>query len=609
MSVVLVGALAGAFIAGGCSGAVGAWWAHRRTRLSAWNLYALAPVGMGLWTLALLFRQPPLLIVAAPVLSGALVAASLARRLRLAALGAGGELREFERARVMVWSLLGPGARARRAAKYARGERVRIAGQGELVRERAWPVDEPFVPMAADGTGLVPSRAGRHLLIVGATGSGKTVSARRWLLARMLRDQVGVLVCDPKGDRGLERDLRAGARLAGRPMVVFDPRDPVGDRWNPLWSDDIGAVVSRLVAPIGAGDGNARYYADLLQVHLGTVAAGLRAAGLWPANLPLLLDAAQLNRYDELLALVRVSAGEHADVVERMRAHRATLATPEGRRDLTGGILRLRVVAGESWRTVLAPDGARGAITLPAALAAGAVVLVRTWVDDLPDEARAITTLFLADAAAAALTLPEGGEWAALIDEFGGVLSTGAGERALALMQRARSAGGQVAVTTQSVTDFAAATGNPALLDALADNFAAGIFHRQSAPESKDWLSKLIGTREVWQYTDRTTRSGAATDGVGSRRRVREFLVRPDDFRALATGEAYVWSTLGPPPERVQVQPAELPDHDRPPAAIDGLYQPCGPTRLPGESADAPTVTAGGRVCGSSDLPGVDEAL
>lgn len=610
MSVVLVGALAGAFIAGGCSGAAGAWWAHRRTRLSAWNLYPLAPAGLGLWALALIVRAPVLLIAAALVFSGGLAAASLARRWRLAALGAGGELREFERSRVMAWSLLRPGSRVRRAAHSRRGERVRIAGQGELVRERAWPEDEPSVPMSADGRGLVPRRAGRHLLIVGATGSGKTVSARRWLLARMLADHVAVLVCDPKGDRGLERDLRAGARLAGRPMVVFDPRDPAGDRWNPLWSDDTGAVVSRLVAPIGAGDGNARYYADLLQVHLGTVAAGLRAAGLWPANLPLLLDAAQLGRYDELLTLVRQSAGagEHEEVVERMRAHRTTLATPEGRRDLTGGILRLRVTAGESWRTVLTPDGPRGAVTLPAALQAGAVVLVRTWVDDLPDEARAITTLFLADAAAAALTLPEGREWAALIDEFGGVLSAGAGERALALMQRARSAGGQVAITTQSAADFAAATGNPALLDALADNFAAGILHRQNAPESKDWLSKLIGTREVWQYTDRTSR-GAAPDGVGTRRRVREFLVRPDDFRALGTGEAYVWSTLGPPPERVQVQPAQLPDHDQPPAATAGLYQPCGPTRLAVGSANAPTVVGGGRTSGGPDLPGVDEAL
>ena len=127
------------------------------------------------------------------------------------------------------------------------------------------------------------------------------------------------------------------------------------------------------------------------------------------------------------------------------------------------------------------------------------MVLVRTWVDDLPEEAKAITTLFLADAAAAALALPDGTEWAALIDEFGGVLSSGAGERALALMQRARSAGGQVAVSTQSVIDFAAATGNPALLDAMADNFGAGIFHRQSSPESRDWLARLIGTREVWQ--------------------------------------------------------------------------------------------------------------
>ena len=183
---------------------------------------------------------------------------------------------------------------------------------------------------------------------------------------------------------------------------------------------------------------------------------------------------------------------------------------------------------------------------MPAALEAGAVVLVRTWVDDLPEEAKAITTLFLADAAAAALALPDGTEWAALIDEFGGVLSSGAGERALALMQRARSAGGQVAVSTQSVIDFAAATGNPALLDAMADNFSAGVFHRQSSPESRDWLARLIGTREVWQFTDRTAGGGSYSEGSGSRRRVREFLVRPDEFRTLGTGEAVIWTTLGP---------------------------------------------------------------
>jgi hypothetical protein len=576
--------------------------------LSAWNLYVLAPLGLAAWLGALAARRFELLPVAGLLASAGVVAAALARRHRLAALGAGGELREFERSRRMAWTALRFPDRADRAERRARGERTHIASQGELVRERAWPPGEPFVPMTGDGRGRIPCREGRHLLIVGATGSGKTVSARRWLLSRILGDGVAVLATDPKGDRGLERDLRDAARLVGRPLVVFDPRDPGTARWNPLWSEDTGAVVSRLVAPIGAGEGNARYYADLLQIHLGTVAAGLRAARLWPANVALLLDAAQIGRFDRLYRLVRDRAGDGSEAAARLREHRAVLAGPEGRRDLTGGIVRLRVVAGETWRTVLTPHPERGAVTLPAAMRAGAVVLVRTWVDDLPDEARAITTLFLADAAAAALALSEGTEWAALIDEFGGVLSTGAGERALALMQRARSAGGQVAVTTQSVIDFAAATGNPALLDALADNFAGGIFHLQSSPESRDWLARLIGTREVWQFTDRTTRGGAGTDGAGSRRRVREFLVRPDELRTLARGEAYIWSTLGPAPERVRVTQAVLPDRADAPVDAADLYAPCGPTHL-AENANAPSSRGGGRTCADSTSDVVDEAL
>ena len=231
--------------------------------------------------------------------------------------------------------------------------------------------------MTASGAGRVPRRAGRHLLIVGATGSGKTVSARRWLLARILADGVGALVLDPKGDPDLESDLRAGARVARRPFVLFDPRDPHTDRWNPLWSEDTGAVVSRLVAPLQSAEGNARYYADLLQIHLGIVAEALRAAGHWPANLPLLLDAAQLHAYDRLLELARAGGAERS-LIARLREHRLVIADATGRRDLIGGTTRLRVIAGETWRTTLTPDPARGAVTLPAAMASGAVVLLRS---------------------------------------------------------------------------------------------------------------------------------------------------------------------------------------------------------------------------------------
>ena len=350
MSIWIVGALAGGGIGGGVLGVTGAWALHRRTRISGRGLYALGPLMCVLWLLALLVRSEALAVAAAPLLTAGVTASVVARRYRLAALGAGGELREFELARVPAHRLFGSRERAARRDRARRGERTRIASQGELVRRRAWPANEPFVPMTADGQGWIPRGEGRHLLIVGATGSGKTVSARRWLLARILADGVGVLATDPKGDRGLARDLEHAARAVGRPFVLLDPRAQDGDRWNPLWSDDTGAVVSRLVAPIGAGEGNARYYADLLQIHLGTVAAGLQAAGLWPANLPLLLHAAQLSQYDELLHRVRDRHGEDAEITARLREHRSVISLPEGRRDLTGSILRLRVVAGESWR-------------------------------------------------------------------------------------------------------------------------------------------------------------------------------------------------------------------------------------------------------------------
>jgi len=561
--------------AGAMLGAAAAWWLHRRTAVSPRCLYLVGASGPVALAAALALRAPALLLAATFCAALGAAGAVLARRWRLAALGAGGELREYEQARI------GPLRAWRGRQRGGSRGRTYIANQGELIQERAWPAGEPSVPMTASGMGRLPRRAGRHLLIAGATGSGKTVSARRWLLARILADGVGVLVTDPKGDRGLESDLRAGARLAGRPFVLFDPREPGTDRWNPLWSEDTGAVMSRLVAPIQAAEGNARYSADLLQIHLGIVAEALRAAGLWPASLPLLLDTAQLTAYDQLLALVRHAGDEHTELAARMREHRQLITDPAGRRDLLGGTTRLRVIAGETWRTALTPDSERGAVCLPDAMGAGAVVLLRTWVDDLPEEAKAITSLFLADAAASALALPEGTEWAALIDEFGGVLSSGAGERAMALMQRARSAGGQVALSTQSVIDFAAQTGNPALLDALADNFSAGVFHLQSSPESRDWLARLIGTREVWQLTDRTAGGGSYTEGSGSRRRVREFLVRPDDFRTLGTGEAVIWTTLGPAPEHITVTPAQLPTELPDPIDATVLYRPCGPTRLP----------------------------
>lgn len=537
----------GVVLAAALAGAATAWWLHRRTALSAFNVYALSLAAFPIGAVLVASGQPRAIVIGLALFAFASVAAVAARRWRLAALGAGGELRQFEKSRVMLW---------RQAGTRQTDQRVFVAGQGELVRERGWPVGVPGLPMTGDGRGRIPLDQGMHLFFVGATGAGKTTSARRWLLARGLAaDQTAILALDPKGDPDLERDLRAIAAERDRPFVVFDPFETETDAWNPVWADDAGAVVARVVAPVEASsDSDASHYSRVLRVHLGLVAEALRAAGRWPVALPALLRCAQRHRFAQILDLA-ANAGADAGLQERLSDHAAALMQHRTQGQLDGSLLALEVVVGSTWRRVLTPNEEIGAVTLPEAMAAGAVVLWRTHVEDAKEEAETITTLALADIAAAALTLPDGAQWALLVDEFGSVLQGRAGAWAVALMQRARSSHGQVAVSTQSVLDIASATGNEQLLASLADNFTGFVLHRQTSPESRDWLAMLLGTREIWQSTDRTAGGGARADGVGTRRRAAEFVVRPDDFKLLRTGEAVVWTTLGPAAEQVRVTP------------------------------------------------------
>ncbi len=145
-----------------------------------------------------------------------------------------------------------------------------------------------------------------------------------------------------------------------------------------------------------------------------------------------------------------------------------------------------------------------------------------------------------------------------MLDEFGGVMHI-ASSRALAMLQRGRSHHGQVIVVTQSAADPEALTQKPGLLASLTDNFTGFAIHRQNAPETRDWLAKLMGTTAIWQSTDQTTAHGTAHTGQGSRRRVRQFRIGSDVFAQLTRGEAIIYSTLGREPERAHIVLTRLP--------------------------------------------------
>ena len=362
-----------------------------------------------------------------------------------------------------------------------------------------------------------------------------------------------MLAIDQKGDEQAEQMLRDIAAAAGRTFVLIDPRAPDTDRWQPI-SGDVGEIVARTVEPIKASE---EYYSDMLRLYLGVVARVLHHAGCWPPSLPFLIDCCQLRRFPSsssshptIPKLHRrvTEAGEWIEIpggAQSRRRWRRAPASRDGRSLATGPRSKDHALAAST-----SPSAS------PARSTERAVVLWRTYVDDMPKEAAMITVLALADMYAAAQVA--GAPWTLLLDEFGGVMHIAA-TRALAMLQRGRSHHGQVIVVTQSAADPEALTGQPGLLASLTDNFTGFAIHRQNAPETRDWLAKLMGTTAIWQSTDQTTGHGAAHSGQGSRRRVRQFRVGADTFAELGRGEAIIYSTLGGHPRRAHVLRAQLP--------------------------------------------------
>jgi hypothetical protein len=538
-----------------------AWALRRRSTLSVRNLYLPAAVAGMLVTTVLAVHWWTGTLILLPLGAPWIAGASVGRRWRLVDLGAGEELRNHELARRWIWEP----APARPA-----GERVYLRAQGELVRERSWPTTVEYESMTAQGDKgpRLPLGAGQHVVLFGATGAGKTTTARRLIAARTLRQNSALFVLDQKGDEDDVEQMKRLAAAAGVPFILFDSQDPDTDRWQPLWGTP-DSVTARAVEPIKQSE---PYYYDALRRHLDVICKVLHAADRWPPSIPFLVDACAPIRYGHVLAIAERLSDDHHRLARRAKEHARYVASNKGTDDLSGGAFRLEVALALAGRQLvtprITPDGEAVAVRLVEALRQRAVVMWRTHADTMPDEAAALTILALADLHDAAEQA--GAPWTLLLDEVGAVIEMAA-QRGVAILQRGRSHGGQVIIATQSAADIEALTQQPGLLASLTDNFAGVVAHRQTSPESRDWLAKLMGTRALWTTTNQTDRHGTQHSGRGSARRVREFRIGSDVFSALGRGEAVIYTPLAGDPATAHVVPVNLAedaprriDHDEP---------------------------------------------
>jgi conjugal transfer pilus assembly protein TraD len=372
---------------------------------------------------------------------------------------------------------------------------------------------------------------GKHTLLVGATGAGKTNTVTSTINANLMAG-CGVVVIDPKGDQQLIKKMRQAAFDLGRPFWNFSLDGP-SDRWNPLAN---GSPTERADKLIGAEEWTEPHYMRLYQRYLLAVFVAMQVKGEEP-------DLAKVVNllYPERFALYirSIEDDETADQI----AQRLASLTPEETRDLAGLRNRLAIlVEGEHGHLLSSEGDPTKQINLLLAITQGAVVVFSLNSNSSPETAKLLGAAIFQDLKHVAGILenhPHLQQPAAIVvDEFGAFGS----DHVLGLFQRARSTRLSLTLITQELADLQAVA--PAFRDQVIGNVETIIAHRQSTPESAELVAQLGGTREVWIHTfqteDRIHDGPTGTTGLGTKRRGHEFYVSPDTIKALRTGEAIV---------------------------------------------------------------------
>jgi hypothetical protein len=440
--------------------------------------------------------------------ASALCAAMRGRRWHHEDLAAGGDLGEIATHRRGPLDVLRPLSRQlwqrfvpAPTLTALRGERVVIGrtDSGETV-------SIPFG--ATDG--------GRHTLIVGATGSGKTVT-ETWIAARAIEAGLGAVVVDPKGDTRMREHLIDAARHAGRRFVEWTPRGP--SVFNPFGHGAASEIADKALAGERFTE---PHYQRQAQRYLGHAVRALRGAGIVVSLSALVeqLDPARL----ELLAR-SLPEGQ-----ARMTYEYLDSLTPRQRADLGGVRDRLAIMVESDMAPWLDPT-TPGAHTfdLLNAIQARAVVYFDLKADAWPLLAHMLGVAIVQDLQTTMAVL-QGSPIATVvvIDEFAAI----AAERVVHLFGRARSAGINLLLGTQELSDLRPER-HRQLLEQVLGNLSALVAHRQVVPESSELISRLAGTRGVW-------RTSHSDNGRWTRTRSSTPLLAPEEIRALPTGWAAV---------------------------------------------------------------------
>jgi conjugal transfer pilus assembly protein TraD len=373
-----------------------------------------------------------------------------------------------------------------------------------------------------------------HGLIVGASGAGKSTTLLG-ILGEQIARGLPVVAIDLKGSPAFERELERAAALAGRPFRVWSPDGP--SHWNPLAHGNATELKDKLISTERFTE---PHYQRAAERYVQTALQVMQAAGREPQ----LAELIRLMEPKRLAAMVR-----HLEppLAERVQDYVSGL-TPDQISAVRGLGTRLAILSESHAGPYLAPaptSRSSATIDLGAALEGPEVVLFSLNSSIYGKLAAQLGTLAIQDlVSATGHRLERSGGGAPVqatvgIDEFSAL----GADHVLALLARGREAGVSVLLATQELADLERAA--PGFRDQVLGVTAVKLAHRQDVPASAQTISQMAGTERVWEETHQIR--GPFSGGRGSRgtRRLGEqFVVHPNEIKALETGQAVLLTKI-----------------------------------------------------------------
>ncbi len=403
---------------------------------------------------------------------------------------------------------------------------VRRWSQRLAIKRQGWITDGQLA-IGRDVQGLavtipVGYTSGSHTLIVGATGSGKTIS-EAWIAGRLIETGHGAVVIDPKGDRTLRDELAAAAARRGARFLEWTPEGPLA--YNPYANGTATEIADKALS---GEQFTEPHYLRQAQRYLGHTVRVMRAISIpvTPVSLMAQMDPRELE------VAARKLPGDQAAEVE---AYLDSLGDRQ-RRDLAGVRDRLSILAESEVREWLDPSNDRETLDIHQAVQDRVVVYFRLDADRRPLLAEMLAAAIVSDLVTlVAAQQPSPVPTLVVIDEFSAI----AAGQVARLFGRARSAGVSLILATQELADLKN-TGDGALREQTLGNVETVIAHRQNVPESAELIAAMAGTRPAWITTQQTDEGLLATgpSGRGTRRRGYEFEIHPSHIKRLSTGHA-----------------------------------------------------------------------